>query len=376
MPAETAAPLAEVIKSVTFVEAPGPTIADAIAASREALATVDPVDDVADPAAPATPAPETPTTDAPATPETPETPAPDAPTPDGVTLAVPGSDEAVVLTLEDPDARAAVDALLVQAQEAETLRSQYAAVEQQAQELEFAERLIRTDPVGFVLERMPALAKAEILRALATDPAVVKAVGARFFDDVQNPEVGKRIAVEVKAARVELREALEADEQARQASRQSVREVFTAIQTLAPKSTNAQGFIDDAVVAVKAYAERLKLDTVRVDDLPVILAQTCRAHGLTPVQAAELLTPPTPAAKPPKPVIGAATRAAPPPAKAPEPRPTTPPAKGAALVAAAAAKRSAATPAAGRAPAPVALPSGKGKTLQDAFKDFRSRLTR
>lgn len=173
------------------------------------------------------------------------------------------------------------------------------------------------DPAEFLLGRFadqPAVVDSVVMYAL-TRPDVWKRLGAQVLG-LQTQEAFDLAAAKAAAQRYESRDALQRAAGERAAVQRNLREVQDAVQRMIPADAAAEDRADmtrDLLLAVKGYADQYHLQTVSVQDLPLMVSQVLRDRGLDPLQVAQALSASTGNGK----SAGRARRDAPAPARAP-----------------------------------------------------------
>jgi hypothetical protein len=171
----------------------------------------------------------------------------------------------------------------------EKVREEREAIRRQAAQIEDIRQAADIDPIGFVLEILPESSKKAAARALLTDPEVWKAVNEELGELLEDPDKLRLVRAEIQNERYQLRDRRQqAHARRRQAEAQAERVMGGIEKLVPPKMTEEQAdlFIEDALRDLQAYMERQKVEVVELHDLPMILTNRLRAHGIDPMAAA------------------------------------------------------------------------------------------
>jgi hypothetical protein len=164
--------------------------------------------------------------------------------------------------------------------------------ERQIEEVMDVRNAVEIDPVGFVIGEIggDTAAVEHLVLSLVTDPA-----HAALLDKLKplltDPNALRLTAAEQKAARGEYRETASHRVAEQATIRQNLKDVQTVVRAIVPSTITPElqaVAYHDMMMDLKAYAERNKLLTLPVEDIPMLLSRRLTALGADPVAAAKL----------------------------------------------------------------------------------------
>lgn len=231
-----------------------------------------------------------------------------------LTVPVPGRNPT------DPDYEIVVDSL----ETAERLRQLVNAamrgdearayVAEQMREIEAARDAITVDPAGFLLDTFrdaPEVVE-HVALALLSQPGVWQRVAPRVLN-WDDPDKFELDAAKIARQQYEMRDQLRTMAEQRRVVADNLRDVQQAVQRMIPATLDPDqqaAFYRDALRDLKDYADRHRLLTLDVNDIPLLLARRLAAYGLDPLEAARGLSTPArreaPASRTPSPALSSA----------------------------------------------------------------------
>jgi len=174
----------------------------------------------------------------------------------------------------------------------EEVRQAQEAILQDRQEREQFKDMVRTDPIGFMVENLDPDIQAETALYLLTQPAIWQKVLPDLKVILTNPSALRVAQSDLKARRFEIKEQLIERNEARAQVRETTRVMTEQVRALIPADLPAHeadallgGCLNDLAQAV----QRGVLASTDSQDLVVILARRLAHHGIDPVVAAARL---------------------------------------------------------------------------------------
>jgi hypothetical protein len=211
-------------------------------------------------------------------------------------LVVSMLDEAgqpVEIEFADPAIAARVRETVEIAQEATEMM---ANARQQIDDVLMVREAVNTDPVGFVLGeigRKPAAVEHLVLTLLTGETPEAQALRDKVAKTIADPNELRMTRAEQKAARSEFRETAATEIAASRAVAENLQNVKTAVAAVLPGTytpDQQRVFYADCLRDLKHYADRHDLDTIPIEDVPMILRNRFTAAGIDPLAAAGVMS--------------------------------------------------------------------------------------
>lgn len=266
------------------------------------LPIADPIPPVVDPAAP--PAdPAAPPAD-PAQAAAPEEPAPVDPAaiPEAspVTVVLPGlrnGEQPIEIDFPDQESADRVRAAMNDGMRADELRRQVGKVDAQRQELDYIEDMIRVDPVGFVVERMPTNVRLELAMTILAEDGALEQVRPMLDKWAENDDARKIDRLEAANVRVQSRSKIDENVSVMRQQRAAVHAVTSTVDAMsslvAPELQDQ--FVLDTLADMQSYAaQNPRVGRLQAPQIVKLLETRLRVYGLKPADAlAAIQSPPT-----------------------------------------------------------------------------------
>lgn len=189
----------------------------------------------------------------------------------------------------DEQAQKAVQQLQERAQAAEEMAAHYRTVRTQAEknqrdmlELKAIDEDLRSDPVGYIEDRINPDLQRDLVLSLLHDDAILEAVENRIEEWINDPSKRTVDAKEKELQRIKHRQRIDGERATMERQRENVIAVYGVIESMIDPSWDKEtmrAWVDDAVQDVTTYASREQIDTVDPKELPKILARRAKLYG-------------------------------------------------------------------------------------------------
>lgn len=172
------------------------------------------------------------------------------------------------------------------------VKAREAAAEQAVAEVEQVRVSMQVDPVGFVLDEIGSSPAAldHLALAILTQPETWKRLQPMLAKLVSDPLELRTVAAEQRAARAEYRDTAAARITEDRAVQANLREVQATCAAMLPTDLPPEQqkvIYQNMLRDLGAYAERHRLLTIPVHEIPVLVARQLTAIGVDPVEAAK-----------------------------------------------------------------------------------------
>jgi hypothetical protein len=174
----------------------------------------------------------------------------------------------------------------------EEVRQAQEAILQDRQEREQFKDMVRTDPIGFMVENLDPDIQAETALYLLTQPDIWQKVLPDLKVILTNPSALRVAQSDLKARRFEIKEQLIERNEARAQVRETTRVMTEQVRALIPADLpahEADALLGGCLTDLAQAVQRGVLASTDSQDLVVILARRLAHHGIDPVVAAARL---------------------------------------------------------------------------------------
>lgn len=193
-------------------------------------------------------------------------------------------EEDLPIEVSDQEVHDRINRLVNRAQVAAQLEEAHGAVVAQAQELSEVEDAIAVDPVGFVLDKMPAEHQIDIARQLIMgSPAVFKALSKELGEALDDPALRDRHQLTAENSRLKMKETLRNSLVERKEMEANGRKVVAELNRLIPKTITGEkreSLFNDAIRDIKDIAKRMGMKQMPIEDIPLAVARRFREAGI------------------------------------------------------------------------------------------------
>lgn len=197
--------------------------------------------------------------------------------------------------LEAPDAETfrVLNRLQQEAVVGRQVKQERRGIEDLQRELTEVEDMIAADPAGFVLgEHVPEHVRTDVAMQLLFEPGTLEAIDQQLRERglegglaevLEDPESLRVHRAESRARRLEMRDTLRAQNEARKAMQATARRVAAEVDRLIPQHITGEErerLYADAVGDLQDRARRLGLTQLDPSDVRLIVAARLRQHGI------------------------------------------------------------------------------------------------
>lgn len=211
-----------------------------------------------------------------------------------VTLPSADGDEPFAITASDPETAEQLRRLTAGYMNGTQVRTAEQQLSHGFEQLEEFKDQLLTDPAGALLDLLPDddATLEHIALYLLAQPAIWPRVAERVlsWDDQDKLELD---TAKLTSQRYALREQWRTFAEDRREVQQNLRDVQRTVAALVPQdwpAERANAFARDALLDLKAYADRHQLKTLPVADIPLLLARRMAERGINPIEAATRMT--------------------------------------------------------------------------------------
>lgn len=214
---------------------------------------------------------------------------------DPLRVLLPGrdTDDEYEFVVDSPEAAERLRQLKNGYMRGNAVREAEAEVATRLEEVDGVRQMVDFDPAGFVVENVlpenPA-AVDHLVLYLLTQPEIFTRLAPTVAKVLQDQNEYRTVAAEQRAQRSEYREEMQTRLHEDRIVRQNFQDVQSTIAAMLPtnmKPEQQQIAYQDCLRDLKAHADRYKLLTLPVHEIPTLLARRLTALGVNPVEAAQ-----------------------------------------------------------------------------------------
>lgn len=217
-----------------------------------------------------------------------------AATVDPLLIALPGRNagEEFEIKVDSPEAAERLAQLRNGFMRGEEVRVARGEIMERAQAIANREMEIQLDPTGFLesaVGDVPELVDHVVLATLTRDDATWNRLKPILQAMLADPKELRTVRAEQKAARSDIREQMAEETRHATTVRENLQDVQATVASFLPaEMPQAQQRLlyEDCLRDLKGHADRYRLRTIPVHDIPTILASRLTAYGINPVEAA------------------------------------------------------------------------------------------
>lgn len=214
-----------------------------------------------------------------------------ADTPTVATIALPGrrqGEEPVEITIDDPAIAERLRGVMNDGMRADEVKRQLGSVERQRDELNFIEDRIKVDPVGFLLDTVPAEVRREVALAMLAEDGELEAVKEildRWAENTDARKIARLEAANTRRGQVATAQQRAAQAREGRAAVQYVTNTADAIASLVKPEMQAR-FVDDFLRDVQESVRGNQLNgPLTHERLVSTFEYRLGLYGITPQQA-------------------------------------------------------------------------------------------